>query len=173
MKLIKNFCILLFAFFFVSCGFIFGDDEYYDTKMNGQQRAEDVSEKLIGYINDKNAAGIKSMFSEKNRTGTTELDNEINQLLSVFPNTITEYEISPFVGSHTSTESWSVNYNIETASIYIPKQDKNTGLFEKTITIEYTHINHEKPEQVGVNLIRYVDYSDKENEFELEIGCSF
>ena len=171
MKLIKYLCITLLAFSFVSCGAVFGDDEYYDAKMNSEKRGHDISEELIGYINSKNAGGIKSMFSEKNKTENKDLDEKINQLFAIFPDGITDYEISDFVGGTASTESWSVNYNEETARIYLPELSKTNGNVEKMISIEYTHINHEKPDQVGVNLIRYADYSDENNEFELEIGC--
>ena len=174
MKYLKAFTIFiltaLLALSLTSCGFIFGDDEYYAAHFTGQERATEIAEKFIKYVNNKDAAGIKSMFDERNRTENENLDEEINQLLEVMPDGITEYEISPFVGSHTSTESWSVHYNLETANIFIPKIGLNSGDEDKIISIEYTHVNHYHENQVGVNLIRYIDRTDKENEKKLEAG---
>ena len=170
--------ITLFALFvlvvssFTGCGAILGDDEYYSVNMDSEERGREKAEELISYINKKDAAGIKSMFSEKNIKENKDLDSKINELISAFPDGLTEYESSPFVGGHGSTESWSVNFNIETVNIYIPEIAPNTGDEDMLISIEYTHINHYHEDQVGVNLIRYCDRTG-ENEKELLIGCEW
>ena len=152
------------------CGFILGDDEYYSAHFDSEKRGREKAEQLITYIKNKDAAGIKAMFSEKNRKENTDLDNKINELLAVFSDGFPEYEISPLVGGQCETESWSVKTNEETVDIFIPKMGANTSDADKYIAIWYTHINHYHEDQVGVNIIRYCDWTDKNNEKELVIG---
>ena len=155
------------------CGFILGDDEYYSAHFDSEKRGREKAEQLITYIKNKDAAGIKAMFSEKNRKENNDLDSKINELLVAFSSGFPKYEISPLVGGHGSTESWSVNFNVETVNICIPEIGQNSGDEDMLISIGYTHINHYHEDQVGVNLIRYCDRTDKNNEKELIIGSSW
>ena len=145
------------------------DSEYKDVMNNDQERSQEKSEQLIRCINRGDAAGIKSMFSERNRADAAneDLDNKISLLISYFPNGVGEYEISPFVGGSGGFDAWSVEYNEETAHIFMPRMGANTSDADKMLAIEYTHINHSHPNQVGVNRIFYTNNIDGT---ELEIG---
>jgi hypothetical protein len=174
MKLLRKITIFALIVLMISsltgCGAVLGDDEYYSVNFDSEKRGREKAEQLIGYINNKDAAGIKAMFSEKNKKENKELDSKINEFLAAFPDGLKEYEISPLVGGECSTESWSVNYNVESVTIHIPKIGANTSDADKLISIGYTHINHYHEDQVGVNLIRYCDWTDKNNEKEIVIG---
>lgn len=174
MKLLRKITIFtliaLLVSSFTGCGFILGDAEYYSAHWGSEKRGREKAEQLITYINNKDSAGIKSMFSPKNRRNNKDLNSKINELLAVFPDELSEYEISPLVGGQCETESWSVKTNEESVDIFIPKMGANTSDADKYIVIEYTHINHYHEDQVGVNLIRYCDWTDENNEKEIVIG---
>ena len=177
MKLLRKITIFTLMVLLLSsitgCGFILGDDEYYSAHFDSEKRGREKAEQLINYIKNQDAAGIKAMFSEKNRKENNDLDSKINELLAAFSAGFPEYEISPLVGGSCETESWSVKTNEESVDIFIPKMGANTSDAEKYISICYTHINHYHEDQVGVNLIRYCDRSDKNNEKELVIGSNW
>ena len=137
----------LLALSLPSVGLTSCDSEYNDVKNNDEERGREKSMQLIHYINSGDAAGIKSMFSDRNRADADneDLDQKISLLLSYFPNGVGEYEISPFVGGSAGFDSWSVEYNEETARIFMPRIGPNTSDAEKMLFIEYTHINHNHP----------------------------
>lgn len=171
MKNIKNFCILAFlAVFFSSCGFMFGNDEYYDAKMNSEKRGREIAEHFISCVNKKDKAELKSMFSQSIKNKFQDLDAKITELFEALPDGIHQYEISPFVGGTGSFASWEVIYNKETVRIFIPEIKANTGDEDIYIAINYTHINHEKPDEVGINEIEFIDRTDRAHEKKITIG---
>ena len=121
MKLLRKITIFaliaLLVSSFTGCGFILGDAEYYSAHWGSEKRGREKAEQLITYINNKDYAGIKSMFSPKNRRNNKDLNSKINELLAVFPDGLFEYEISPLVGGQCETESWSVKTNEESVDI--------------------------------------------------------
>lgn len=140
----------------------------YDEVMNdSEDRGREKSEQLIRYINNKDASGIKAMFSQRNRSEGQNLDAKIEMLIDAFPSGITEYEISPYVGGSSGFDSGSVEFNEESARIFMPRMGLSSGDEDKLIIIEYTHINHNHPNQVGVNMIYY---SNNQDGTELQIG---
>ena len=71
MKLLRKITIFTLLILLLSsitgCGFILGDDEYYSVHFDSEKRGREKAEQLITYIKNKDVAGIKAMFSEKNR----------------------------------------------------------------------------------------------------------
>ncbi len=159
--------LALLTTIFSSCGFIFGDKEYYDAHFKSEKRNEEKAQTLINNINNRDAAGIKEMFSSHVRSNCSELDNQINELLSLFPNGINEYEIDLLTGGQMSTSNWNVSYADERAHICIPKKEESSGQEEKSITINYIFIDKDNPDREGVTKIYY---KDNRNPFELSIG---
>ena len=162
MKVLKLvFIIIVAAIVLSSCGLIFGNDEYYDAKFNSGKRGREKALSLIYLINKKDASGIKNMFSDWNRkTKGNILDTEIQELLDAFPNGISEYEIGSFVGGHGSYESWSVIYLSEGVNIYLPIKGWKASDEKQEISIDYTYIDKDHSDQIGVNKIIFYDRTD-------------
>lgn len=138
------------------CGLIFGDDEYYQAYFKSSERAEEKCEQLIDYINTKDAAGIREMFSTESKKEPS-LNNQISDFLKQFPNGMSEYEIGGWNGSHGSYEHWRVELLEESAIIYIPKKGLSSGDEDQCIIINHTFANKDNPERVGVNKIIWIN----------------
>lgn len=151
-KIILIMLLALLSISLSSCGFIFGDDEYIEAHFKSSERAEEKCEKLIEYINNKDAAGIRDMFSEESKN-EAELDSQIKSFLNQFPNGMTEYEIGGCWGSTGAFDNWTVQLLEETAVIFIPKKGLSSGDEDQHISIRYTFANKSNPDRVGVNNI--------------------
>ena len=127
-----------------------------------RESAENLTEKLVPLLNQKDVQGIKELFCPITKSKFTNLESNITVLCNALPSEITEYEISYPAGTG-HLENGEYKSSDISFSICIPKYSPDDEEIDYKIAIRYRPVYEEEPKFEGLNTLSLLKKdSDKE-----------
>ena len=132
------------AFSFFGCSDFF-ESEYSKMTDGADGRGREISEKVIGFINDKDVSSLLQLFSQNERDLNGNLEEEIRALVFEFPNGIGNDDYS--VGDTGGT------YGFSDGEFYKVSENVRVTIGERILLISFTTIYTPDKAKEGVGRI--------------------